>query len=152
MPIQWRNKMSVDGGLIDADHKHLIEIINKFESFSKDGLSVDEAMEILYALKFYASTHFKREERLQLLAGFPYAESHKLEHEELLGQLDHVVEEFRTLAPDANHQEYVKETAELLRHWLIDHVLNRDLTMKGYVELLRRETAGMETLSDMMVK
>jgi len=152
MTIQWRDNMSVDGGLIDADHKHLIEIINKFEVFSKGGLSVDQAMEILYALKFYSSTHFRREERLQLLAGFPYAEEHKLEHEELLQQLGHVIEEFRNLAPDADYHEYARETAELLRHWLIDHVLNRDLTMKGYVDLLKKETSGMGTLSDIQVK
>jgi len=152
MTIQWRDNMSVDGGLIDADHKHLIEIINKFESFTKGGLGVEEAMEILYALKFYASTHFKREERLQLLADFPHAEAHQQEHEELLKQLNHVVEEFRNLAPNADHQEYAKETAELLRHWLIDHVLNRDLLMKDYVDALKRETAGMGILSEMTVK
>ena len=29
-PIKWRDKLSIDNGVIDDDHRHLIEIINKF--------------------------------------------------------------------------------------------------------------------------
>jgi len=62
MTIQWREKMTIDDGVIDQDHRHLIDIINRFENAAKDGLTLSEGLEILFALKFYASTHFKREE------------------------------------------------------------------------------------------
>lgn len=35
--------MSIDdGGIIDQDHKHLIEIINRFEDVASDGLDREE--------------------------------------------------------------------------------------------------------------
>ena len=48
--IHWRKKMSVDGGVIDQDHKHLIEIINQFEKFAERGLTREQGMEILFTL------------------------------------------------------------------------------------------------------
>ena len=63
--ITWRDKMSINnGGVIDQDHKNLIEIINRFGEIAADGLDKEEAAEILYALKFYTQTHFGREEQL----------------------------------------------------------------------------------------
>jgi len=95
MTIQWREKMTIDDGVIDQDHKHLIDIINRFEKTAQDGLTLNEGLEILFALKFYASTHFKREEQLQRLIDFPFFEAHKREHEELIEKLTEIIDELK---------------------------------------------------------
>jgi len=145
MVIHWRDKMSVDGGVIDNDHKHLVEIINRFEKFAADGLSRDEGMEILYALKFYTSTHFKREEGMQLRANYPHYEDHKREHEALLAKLDAIIAELQA-GPDKALDEVAKHTAALLQHWLMDHVLNSDLKMKPFVAAMREDADALEDL------
>src|SRR6266545_3261240 len=72
LPIRWRREMSVDNGIIDDDHRHLIDIINSFSYHRARGRAdLPHAMDCLNALKFYANTHFAREERLQLMVGYP---------------------------------------------------------------------------------
>jgi len=149
MTINWRDKMSVDDGVIDQDHKHLIDIINRFENTAKDGLSLDEALEILYALKFYASTHFHREERLQVLIEFPFCDAHKKEHQELLEALDDIITDVK-FSNDDSHTKIARDTAVLLRDWLVDHILQSDLRMRPFVDALRREGRNMEDLASIL--
>ncbi len=147
MSIEWRPQMSVDGGVIDADHRHLIDIINRFDRIAANGLTLDEALEILFALKFYAATHFDREERLQKLSLYPYHDSHAREHAELLAKLEAIVDDLKA-AGERPLDEVATETGDLLREWLIHHVLESDLRMKPYVEAMKKEAEAMGALAD----
>jgi len=149
MSISWRDKMSVDDGIIDQDHKHLIDIINQFENTAKDGLSLDEALEILYALKFYATTHFQREEQLQMMIEFPFRDAHKKEHQGLLETLAKIISEVK-YSSDESHEKIARDTAVLLREWLVDHILQSDLSMRPFVDALRREGHNMEDLASIL--
>ena len=143
--IHWRSKMSVDGGVIDQDHKHLIEIINRFEKFAEHGLTREEGMEILFALRFYASTHFRREEGLQLRVNYSFYEAHKKEHEALISQLDMLIKKIS--ADDKTPIEAVAfRTSVLLEHWLMDHVLHSDMKLRAYVEAIREHGAKLPPL------
>jgi len=147
--IHWREQMTVDGGVIDQDHRHLIEIINQFEKFADDGLDREEGMEILYALKFYASTHFKREERLQRRVDYPHYEAHKKEHQALAGQLDMLIDKVAADA-DRPNDELAVETSVLLQHWLIDHVLHSDMKLRDYVDEMGGESLELEPLASIL--
>ena len=149
--IHWRERMSVDdGGVIDQDHRHLIEIINRFNTLAADGLDREEALEIAYALKFYTHTHFRREEHLQRLISFPFAEEHKHEHEMLIDRLDGVIAHLNDDNVDIDEQTYAEMTA-MLRDWLIDHILENDLKMRPYVDRLKAASPGLGALSDIEV-
>lgn len=136
--ITWRDKMSIDnGGVIDQDHKHLIEIINRFGEIAADGLDKEEAAEILYALKFYTQTHFGREEQLQNLVSFPYADAHHHEHVNLIKTLDTAIQHFKE--SDGEQQERLHvEIQEMLHDWLINHILFSDLKMQMYVDAMKK--------------
>jgi len=149
MTIIWREKMAVDDGIIDQDHKHLIDIINRFENTVKEGLSLEAALEILYALKFYASTHFQREEKLQTLIEFPFCDAHKKEHQELLETLDTIISEVK-FSNDESHKKTARDTALLLRDWLVDHILHNDLRMRPFVDALHREGRHMKALANIL--
>lgn len=148
MPIKWREQMSVDQGIIDADHRHLIDIVNQFELIAEDGLTTEEALQVLYSLQFYASTHFVREEQLQRLAEFPFSDAHAREHAELKAKLNAIIDETRS------HQNTVevavaKRISELLRHWLLDHILDSDLRMKVCVAEIKTAGANLGALKDL---
>jgi len=147
--ITWRDKMSIDdGGVIDQDHKHLIEIINRFSKVAADGLDTDEAAEILYALKFYTQTHFGREEQLQFLASFPYADAHHQEHADLIKTLEEAIQHFRS--SDVDQQIQVKqEIEEMLHDWLINHILHSDLKMRKYVDSMKKHAPNFGALKDL---
>lgn len=149
--IEWREKMSIDdGGVIDQDHRHLIEIINRFEKLASDGLDKDEATEILYALKFYTQTHFGREEQLQNLIDFPYADAHRHEHEELVKTLEDVIEHLK----ESNEEVLAAlhgEISELLHHWLVGHILHSDLKMRMYVAHMKKHAENFGALKDIEI-
>jgi len=136
--ITWREKMTIDdGGPIDQDHRHLVEIINHFQKIARDGLDSGEAAEILYALKFYSQTHFKREERLQILIGFPYADAHQQEHENLTKKLDSAIQHFQECSGGLK-ETIQPEISEMLHDWLINHILSSDLKMRPYVDAMKK--------------
>lgn len=134
MPVQWREKMAIDGGVIDADHRRLIHIINRFESVARRGARRVEVMETLLALKAHAGSHFQREEKLQADCGFPYAEEHKAEHSSLMAELNRTIAEIGVEGSErVSRDEAVERAASLLKTWLVEHVINSDLKMRGYV-------------------
>lgn len=149
--IEWREKMSIDdGGIIDQDHRHLIEIINRFETLAADGLDRSEASQILYALKFYTETHFGREEQLQHLVNYPHAADHHQEHRELIKALDDVLTHLAETDDDQLGRVHA-ETAHLLHDWLVGHILHSDLKMRVYVAQMKKHAENFGALKDLEV-
>ncbi len=147
MVIHWREQMSVDHGVIDEDHRHLIDIINRFDDAAADGLSTSEALEILYALKFYAATHFQREEHLQSLVDFPDRDVHKKDHEKLLHSLVEIIEGVQS-HPATAHDDSKGKLSDLLRDWLTDHIIGADLRLRPYVDKMKADPDAIGCLKD----
>ncbi|MEQ9488811.1 MAG: hemerythrin family protein [Alphaproteobacteria bacterium] len=151
MTLVWRDNLTVDGSIIDEDHRHLIEIINRFEELGADGLTNDEGLEILYALKFYAQTHFKREESIQNEIDYPYRESHAQEHKHLIRTLELAFDDVKKQGNILN-ASVVKEITDLLKQWLVDHIIKSDLRMKPFIEARSFEKSNLEKLSDIEIE
>ena len=143
--IRWRDAMVVDRGLIDEDHRHLIDIINRFGdegSRGRGGLAV--AVDVLHALQFYAETHFEREEQLQRLVNYPEQALHHDEHRRLTATLDDMIAKAGSITDDG--ASVVQEVSALLSHWLLDHVIKMDLRMKPYGALMSQHASGLPEL------
>ena len=78
MKIQWRDALCIDNGPIDADHKHLIGLINELLDLKAHSSRDEKFIEILNKLKAYTVVHFRREEELQKAAGFPRSEERRV--------------------------------------------------------------------------
>lgn len=132
MSLVWRDQLSVGNDVIDADHKHLIEIINRAEH-SLNTKNRNELMTTLDALSGYSKVHFDREERIAAAAGYSQTPGLHQSHESLLAGFEHVRGEI-----DAMRQDWSAEAAEhfsaLLRNWLLDHVIKEDLLMKPVLQ------------------
>lgn len=145
--IEWRDSLSIDGGLIDQDHRHLIQIVNTFGEMSEHFASLDDALELLYALRFYARVHFQREEELQRLAAFPYLPAHHREHQDLAHRLEAVLASTRNAGPE-DIGEISQATAQLLRTWIVDHLIRSDLLMKPYALALKSHEKDFAPLKE----
>jgi hemerythrin-like metal-binding protein len=144
--IRWRSSMAIDGGVIDHDHRHLIDIINRFgEHVSLGTAGVSAAVDVLHALKVYAETHFVREEGLQRLIDFPEADLHHDEHQRLLTTLGGIIAKTSSVT-EADTATVVPELISLLRSWLLDHVIKQDLRMKPYARLMNRHAKSFPEL------
>ncbi len=148
-PIKWRDKLSIDNGIIDDDHRHLIEIINKFHFRATEVTfsSVEQLIDILDELKYYAETHFRREEELQKIAGYPYQDAHRQTHAHLILQLENLTAE-TAQASGSYIGAMTDKIAVFLHDWLINHVVKGDVQMKPFIAKMRSHAATMGRLAD----
>jgi len=126
--LLWREQLSVGNDAIDADHKHLIEIINKVEHC----LTMKNRSELAVALgslSRYSSVHFIREIAIAKAVGYTQVTDLEHSHTSLLEQLGEMRHEFDASGPVWS-VEAADNFVKFLRDWLIGHVIKEDLLMK----------------------
>jgi hemerythrin len=147
-PIKWYDKLSVDDGLIDEDHRLLLDIINQFREQVGHFKTSNEALGILESLKLYSEQHFGREEELQRVSEYPYRDAHHSEHIHLIKKLEAVMEETKAASGEYLNTIMGDKIGQFLKGWLIDHVLDNDLRMKPYVEEMKDLSGQMESINN----
>lgn len=134
MPILWRPTMAIGDATIDADHEHLIDLINEVE----DTLQTSDGKATLAAcldqLTVYAKEHFEREEGLMRRAGYPRLEAHHQAHIELRTQFGAIRGKIEAASRQDLPAAEVEGLVTLLRHWLLDHVFKEDLQLKPFLK------------------
>jgi hemerythrin len=142
MTIVWRDGLSVGNEIIDNDHKRLIGIINSAERVINESGSRRELERILQALDEYAHEHFAREERLQKNVGYPFRETHVLEHKALVQRLQKIRGRVTGAKDPYAYEQALSGLCELLENWLMNHVITHDLRMRPYVEKTDKRAAA----------
>ena len=128
MGLQWRDQLSVGNDLIDTDHKHLIEVINKAEVSLKASNKV-ELNALLEELSRYSGSHFEREELIAKAVGYPNSAQLHESHTWLVANLN----QFKQDIGDIWTEAAVTQFTAFLRDWLIQHVIKEDLPMKPWM-------------------
>lgn len=147
MAITWRDEMAIDDGVIDADHKSLIALVNDVDLVAPGPDMPARLMAILERLNTYAQIHFDREERLQLATGFTFAQAHQARHRSLVRELDAMRAECAA-GPPAQMEAFHARLCDFLRHWLCDHIIKADLLMKTFVPRMRRHAQAAVPLTE----
>lgn len=143
MTIAWREELSIDHGVIDEDHRNLVAIINEFEHHvmegSKEGnqIDFDRLHKILVELHQYTEGHFQREEEIQIRILYPYHDAHKHEHADLVAHFKQMVQRFQSLHKGPEAARFVRDMAEFLKGWLINHIIHSDRRMKPYIDRVK---------------
>ncbi|MDI6746926.1 MAG: hemerythrin family protein [Rhodocyclaceae bacterium] len=136
MAVVWRQALSVSNNLIDADHQHLLSLINTFEDIFTADRPIGDLLAAIGELRDYTHAHFAREERIMLALRYHKYDQHKLAHARLIEQLDLAAKPLRELgevlsATAAALPEEIRDSlVGLLRQWLIEHILGEDLQLK----------------------
>ena len=133
MPIEWSDQLSVGHDAIDADHRHLIGLLNEFEA-ARDLVHAEVTARRLF---IYAQTHFDREEAVQLACDYPLYEEHRLQHRALVEQLNKIIRSHFN-AHSRDRVEIVEQIHRLLTQWIVRHVVDSDLKMKPYIAKMPR--------------
>ncbi|HIJ37465.1 MAG TPA: hypothetical protein HPP80_01095 [Rhodospirillaceae bacterium] len=143
--IKWNDRLTIDGGIIDVDHKTIIGVTNQFMEL-KDRADKNELTAILSDLEHYARSHFWRESQLQRKIGFAGMDRQHEEHLNLVRALANVVSRFHAALKSDEITGVVNEIGELLRGWLIDHILQSDIEMVANRADIVAMSAGMSPL------
>jgi hemerythrin len=128
MSLIWRDQMSVGNNVIDSDHRYLFDLINSVEKNLKTG-NQNGLSESLNELSKYSEAHFDSEEKIAHAVGYSQATKLKQSHQDLLRKLD----QMRTEISGIEYQwtlEKMDKFTQLLRDWIINHVIKEDMLMK----------------------
>jgi len=130
---QWQPSYSVGHRVLDEQHKKLLDLcqqaIQCMSDDSRDGL--DLFHDILNDLSSYVNEHFRTEEALLALCGYPQLEQHKEEHTDYQLKLTDFL-------LSATLGEINKEGLHhYLSHWWSEHILGSDRQYTAAVQGFR---------------
>lgn len=112
-PAQWSARYEVGVEVIDGQHRHLLELINRLQHALQGGTGLEDLVASLKELVHYTEHHFATEERLMDEVGAS-AERHRGEHQRLLEGLMRF-----TARLDATS---VSDSSHFLQDWLFRHI------------------------------
>ena len=111
--VQWSPRYEVGIEVIDGQHRHLLELINRLQQALDSNDDLDLLVESLRELVRYTEHHFATEERLMDEVGAS-AERHRGEHRRLLESLMRFTVKLDTAS--------VSESSHFLQDWLFRHI------------------------------
>jgi len=121
---QWREQLNVGNDLIDSDHKHLIELINRVQSCL--GASEGVLTSAMNEFSKFLDVHFSREEKIVRAAcGEPLAQQIYESHLALLSTLRQIQKESRGAASGSRIQQINGFIGDLMVH-----LIKQELLMK----------------------
>jgi hemerythrin len=134
--VRWDDKYIVGNEVIDRDHKALFVLINDFyDAFQESNRRRDIGL-VLMALVKYAEQHFRREEAIMAVNGYPAKDDHHEFHTKLYESIYQINER---LASDPAPLD--RQTIAFLKDWLSDHILVEDLK---FSEFLRQRQGSQQ--------
>jgi hemerythrin len=124
--FQWADDMVIDGGPIDADHRHLVDLVNALHSATTEGRGREVVEGILKDLLAYTSEHLRREESVMATAGFPHLERHKVGHDHFIAKLAELQKKY-----ESGSITVAAQLSTVLRDWLSLHIRRSDKELKS---------------------
>lgn len=132
MGIAWRDAMTTGVAGLDADHKHLIGLINAVGDAlgGKNSVTIGKA---LVELQKYVELHFAREEKVFVALNLPEIEAHRKLHRELTAKVQVLDAKFKAAESDVERQKVGMVLNNFLQEWLVSHILKEDLKIRPFV-------------------
>ena len=119
--ISWTDELSVGIGIIDEQHKGLVDLINELNAAMRQRRSDAVLVGVLERLKQYTVKHFATEEEFFDKFGYPDAPAHKKAHRDLVEKV---------LAFEAGlksgRAKVTMEIMRFLKDWLVGHIMGTD--------------------------
>lgn len=130
--IDWSEEYTTGIPSIDEQHRHLLDLVNKFEEAGRRGRGSRIMSDILNDLAGYTQEHFAHEEKIMQESGFPGLEEHMARHRSLLQKVERFQFEFGT-----QDVKISAEVREYLQYWVRSHILQHDMAYVAHLEATR---------------
>lgn len=127
--VAWDESMSVGVGVLDDDHKRLLDMFNGLLKTGVSTKSKDDLVPLLEGLRDYTDVHFRREETFMERHAFPDLEAHKAAHRYFVDEVEKLRRELH-----GNQTMMLRiDLILLLKEWLIEHIQSTDKQYKPYM-------------------
>ena len=127
MLIQWNPSFEIEHDRIDEQHRVFVELICDLSQAAGRNASRDRLQRILRQIHAYAMFHFITEENIMLDVDYPQYESHRGDHQRLLGELVSIMGKHR------NGQVPVQDIAEYAFRWFEEHAKTCDQRLANHL-------------------
>jgi hemerythrin len=131
--FEWADDMVIDGGPIDADHQHLVDMVNQLHTATTDGRGREVVGGILEQLIRYTADHLHREEAQMAAAHFPKLEGHRKGHAAFVAQLTALQQRY-----EAGQITVAAQLSTVLRDWLSLHIRRSDKELQAFLRQHKR--------------
>jgi hemerythrin len=129
--ITLTKDMEVGVAKVDAQHKELVDRINKVTSAEEQSATKEETQKMLDYLGDYIVKHFGDEEILQRESKYPEYEWHKEQHKLYVDNFNKLKEEFKTKGPS---MEFTMELNKSVIGWIVKHIKSVDVKFGKYYQ------------------
>lgn len=127
--VEWTEKMSVNVGVLDEDHKKLFALVNELFERIQKGDRKNLLEEVLDDLIAYTIGHFNREEKFFVETDYPDTAIHKAMHVSLTKQVIEIQRKFK--AGETSLLDI--ELLQFLSAWLVQHIQGADKKYSAYL-------------------
>jgi hemerythrin-like metal-binding protein len=127
--ITWGPTLEVGIGIIDSQHRRLVDLINQLDTAQEEGRGNEVVGETLKGLIDYTHTHFRTEEELLEKHSYEDYDLHLREHKIFTDQIEIYLDRFNagSLRISGNVMAY-------MRSWLLTHIGSSD---RAYTRTLK---------------
>lgn len=132
--IEWTPELEIGIRVIDGQHHRIVDYINELQR-AEQTRDRDRVARVIEDLVDYTYSHFAFEEALMEEAGYDALSIHQGTHQAFRDKLDALKTRF------TEGRDITAELIELLRYWLIRHIMSDD---KSYAPLVREKLSGIE--------
>ena len=120
----WKDEYGVGSELLDAQHRGLIELVNRLDG--------DEPLDrVLEELARYAGKHFRDEERLLKAVDYPGLAQQRNHHKAFRAWLDRARGTDRSGGGQSGTR---RDLHAYLRVWIANHLLVQDAAFKSWLQ------------------
>ncbi len=134
-PVEWSSELELGVPEIDAQHKELVERLNRFIIATNEGVNQKEVEKTLAFLSDYVVEHFRAEEALQRKYNYPDYEKHKKIHEQFIAAVKDYQERFQK---EGANLGFVIKMQKTLIDWLVNHITKTDKLVGLYIDSIRK--------------
>jgi hemerythrin-like metal-binding protein len=126
--FRWRESMRVGVSRIDADHQHLIVLLNRLHYLFLAGADKVATATVSDSLVACAETHFQVEHAMMANAGALGLSRHDREHQAFFERLA----QYRTQHRERPERFNVAAFYDFLADWLLVHVMRDHTKLKAH--------------------
>ncbi len=141
----WNENFQTGIAVVDAQHRKLVELLNKLASHLAYGVGIPELNRVFDELADYAQYHFKTEEGVwrKYLSADELSIKHEQTHHDFVAEIVALRGKQGALATE----QVIEEVVVFLTHWLAFHILEADKHMAKIV-LFVQQGMSLEEAKD----
>ena len=125
--IIWTDSLRVGIDALDKDHQSVVSLINRI---SREHVEESDVDSVIWKLIDYTRYHFRREEVVMDICGYPDTKAHKALHRDLIAQVDNLANEWRTTRDTGT----LLKLRRFLRDWWVGHIMRIDTGITTYAQ------------------